>query len=78
MRSAAGSRLSSTSAGPLDGMSGDLVGPIRGDEHDVLVDQAAREELEQVPRDRVGPVEVLKGDEPTAPPASLPPRWPTN
>lgn len=44
-------------------MSGDLVGPIRGDEHDVLVDQAAREELEQVPRDRVGPVEVLKGDD---------------
>jgi hypothetical protein len=40
----------------------DLGGPIGGDEHDRRGDQVPGEELEQVPGDRVGPVEVLDAD----------------
>ena len=41
----------------------DLVGPVGADQHHLLVDQVAGEVLEQIPRHRVGPVEVLEPDD---------------
>ena len=41
----------------------DLVGPVGADQHDALVDEVPGQELEQVQRDGIGPVEVLEADD---------------
>ena len=48
---------------PLGRLAGDLVGSVGADEHDPLVDQVAGEVLEQIPRHRVGPVQVFEPDD---------------
>ena len=41
----------------------DFVGAVGADQHDVFVDEVAGEEVEQVPRQRVGPVQILERDD---------------
>ena len=48
---------------PLGRVDGDLVGPVGADEHHLFVDEVAGEVLEQIPRHRVGPVQVLEPDD---------------
>ena len=48
---------------PLGRVAGDLVGSVGADQHDLLVDQVAGEVLEQIPRHRVGPVQVFEPDD---------------
>ena len=48
---------------PLRRPDRDLVGAVGADEHDPFVDEVAGEVLEQVPRHRVGPVQILEPDE---------------
>ena len=47
---------------PLVRVDGDLVGPVGADQHHLLVDQVAGKVLEQIPRHRVGPVQVFEPD----------------
>ena len=48
---------------PLARVDGDLVGTVGADEDHLFVDQVAGEVLEQVPRHRVGPVQVFEPDD---------------
>ena len=41
----------------------DLVGAVGADQHDVFVDEIAGEKVEQVPGQRVGPVQILERDD---------------
>ena len=44
-------------------VNGDLVGAVGADQHDVFIDEIAGEKIEQVPRQRVGPVQILERDD---------------
>ena len=47
---------------PLRRVRSDLRSPVGADQHDALVEEVPRQELEEVPGDGVGPVEVLDPD----------------
>ena len=63
MRCAAGRRASSPRRRRCCAARADLVGAVGADQHDVLVDEVAGQEVEQIPRQRVGPVQVLERDD---------------
>ena len=62
IRCTAGRRVSSASRRRCDGCAPTSVGPVGADQHDRPVEQVPGEELEEVPGDGVGPVEVLDPD----------------
>ena len=49
-----------TQTATLLGVRADLVGTVGADQHDPLVDQVAGQEVEQVPRQRIGPMQILE------------------
>ena len=50
-------------AATLLGVGADLVGAVGADQHDVFVHEIAGEKIEQVPRQGVGPVQILERDD---------------
>ena len=50
-----------TQTATLLGVRADLVGTIGANQRDRLVDQVAGQEVEQVPRQRIGPMQILEG-----------------
>ena len=62
-RCAPGSRVSSASRRSMRGVGGGLVRSVGADQDDPFIDEVPGQELEQVPRRVVGPVEVLDADD---------------
>ena len=63
MRCTAGRRASSPSRRRCCALALTSSAPIGADQHDPFVDEVAGQEVEQVPRQRVGPVQILERDD---------------